>query len=129
MSHVYPLAKQSFLSAGLNLTSLNLKVALLDSSYTYSSSHQYMSSISGEIQRGTTNLASKTVTNGVFDAADYTLTAVVTGHTITQFVIFYDTGTDATSNLIAHFDGFNSVTNGGDVTVTWDSGSARIFAL
>lgn len=73
----------------------------------------------------------KTVTNGVADAADVTLTAV-SGATVESFDIYKDTGTDTTSRLIANIDtatGLPLTPNGGDVTVTWDNGANRIFKL
>jgi|ERR1044072_491110 hypothetical protein len=127
-SHVYPLAKQSFVSAGIDLTSANIKVALLTSAYTYSATHQYYSDLSGVIA-SSGNLASKTVTNGVFDAADITLTAVTSGSTIAALALYKDTGTGSTSNLICFDDGLSQATNGGDITVQWDNGSNKIFAL
>jgi hypothetical protein len=130
-SHVYPLAKQSFISGAIDLTSVNLKVALLDSSYTYSSSHQYINAtgFSGATIATSGNLASKTVTNGVFNAANITLTAVATGHTISALAVYRDSGSSATSDLICYVDGLSQATNGGDITVSWDTGSNKIFAL
>lgn len=75
--------------------------------------------------------ASKTVTDGVADAADVTVTAV-TGDPFESIVIFKDTGTESTSRLIAFIDtatGLPLTPNGGDVTVAWDNGSNRIFKL
>jgi hypothetical protein len=47
-------------------------------------------------------------------------------------VIYKDTGTAATSPLIAYIDtatGLPVTPNGGDITVTWDNGSNKIFKL
>jgi hypothetical protein len=77
------------------------------------------------------NLSSKTITAGVADAADVTLTAV-SGDTSEWIVIWRDTGTESTSTLIAYLDtatGLPVVPNGSDVGVTWDSSSNRIFRL
>lgn len=129
---LYPLYKQVILGAGLNLTSLNLKAVLVDTgTYTYSAAHQFLSDITGGARVATSgNLASKTVALGVFDAADVTFTAV-TGTSIEAIVVYNDTGTAATSNLIAYFDtgvtGLPVTPNGGDITIVW-SGSG-IFAL
>jgi hypothetical protein len=129
---LYPKYKETILGAGLNLTSLNLKVVLVDTgAYTYSSAHQFLSDIAGGARIATSgNLASKTVTNGVFDAADITITAV-SGTTIEAIVIYNDTGSAATSNLICFFDtgvtGLPLTPNGGDVTITWNA--SGIFAL
>ena len=64
-------------------------------------------------------------TNGVFDAADITFTAV-TGNTVEAIVVFLDTGTPANDLLICYIDSASSglpvTPNGGDVNVVW-SGS------
>ncbi len=48
-------------------------------------------------------------------------------------VIYQHTGVDATSELIAYIDtgvtGLPVTPNGGDITVTWDSGSDKIFKI
>ena len=135
-SAIYPKAKQSFLSQSpsIDMDTDTIKVALINvaTDYTYSSSHQYMSSVT--TYSGTTDqtLGSVSVTSGVFDAADATFTSVaISGSkTVAALVIYKDTGSAATSPVIAYIDGFTAVTpNGGNITVTWDNGSAKIFAL
>lgn len=128
---LYPKYKEALLTAGLNLTSLNVKVALVDTgTYTYSAAHQFMSSVTSGVVARSGNLASKTVTNGVFDAADITLTAV-SGTTVEALVLYRDSGSDATSELIAYLDtgvtGLVLTPNGGDVTIQWNA--SGIFAL
>lgn len=93
---------------------------------------QFLSDIGAGARVFTTaNLASKTVTGGVFDAADITVTGV-SGATVESVNVYKDTGTDTTSPLVAYFDtgtGFPFTPNGGDVTIQWDAGASRIFAL
>lgn len=75
--------------------------------------------------------ASKTVTNGVADAADVTLSAV-TGDVSESIDIYKHTGTESTARLICNIDtatGLPVTPNGGDITITWDSGTNRIFKL
>lgn len=76
--------------------------------------------------------ASKTFTGGVFDAADVVLTSV-TGDPFESIVIYNNTpGTEATKDLIAFIDtatGLPTTPNGADITVQWDSGANRIFAI
>ena len=77
-------------------------------------------------------LASKTVTSGVFDAADCTFTTPSAGTSIEALIIYKDTGNTATSNLIAYIDtgtGLPFTSNGADIDIVWDSGSNKIFAL
>jgi len=135
-SALYPLAKQSFLSQSpsIDMDTDTIKVALVNTStdYTYSSSHQYKSSVTSYSGSTDQSLSSVSVTNGVFDAADATFTSVaVSGtKTVAALVIYKDTGTASTSPLIAYIDGFTAVTpNGGNIAVTWDNGTSKIFAL
>lgn len=129
---LYPKAKEAFVSGDLDWDADTIKVVLLTSGYTYSDSHQYLSGISGDYRVATSGaLSSKTTTNGVVDAADVTIQSV-SGSQITQFVIFQDTGNESTSRLIAHFDtatGLPCTPNGGDISIIWDNGSNKIFAL
>lgn len=77
------------------------------------------------------NLASKTSTLGVANAANVTFTAV-TGDPSEALIIWKDSGTPATSYLIAYIDtatGLPVTPNGGDITVTWDTGTNKIFKL
>ena len=127
---LYPKYKEVLLQAGVNLSTSTVKVALVDTgTYTYSSAHQYLSSLSGVVGTAQT-LGSKTFTNGVFDAADATFTAV-TGASVEALVLYVDTGTASTSPLIAYIDigvtGLPVTPNGGDINVTWHA--SGIFAL
>jgi len=75
--------------------------------------------------------ASKTVTAGVADAADVTV-STVTGDEFESVDIYQHTGVEATSRLICNIDtatGLPTTPNGGDITVQWDSGANRIFKL
>jgi len=55
----------------------------------------------------------------------------VTGNTVEALVIYVDTGSAATSPLVAYIDtsvtGLPVTPNGGDITVTWNA--SGIFAL
>lgn len=76
-------------------------------------------------------MASKTVTNGVADAADVTLSAV-TGDQSESIDIYKHTGTEATSRLICNIDtatGLPVTPNGGDITIQFDNGANKIFKL
>jgi len=143
---LYPKFKEALLNqaagtSAINLSSdTNIKVALVNISgstnaYTYSSSHQYFSSVStnsAAVVATSGALGNKTVTNGVFDADDVTVTGVSGTNVIGALVIYKDTNTAASSPLIAFLDsgtGLSITPNGGSVTVSWDSGANRIFAL
>lgn len=44
---------------------------------------------------------------------------VASGSTVTQYVIYKDTGTASTSALIAHFDTTATATSGEDIVIAW----------
>jgi len=131
---VYDKARESFLKAEINITSDNIKVVLCSSGYTANAStDQFLSDISGGNRIATTaNLASKTTTAGVFDAADTVWSAVAGGSTGTQAVIYQDTGSAATSRLIANINVATNLpvtSNGSDIDMIWDNGSNKILKL
>jgi len=134
MSNVlYPLARQAFLAGDLDWDADNIKVSLVTSSYTYSASHQYRSSITSYENGTSANLGSKTVTNGVADAADTSLTAT-DATACNAIVVFQDSGSASTSCLIAYIDtpasGLPFTPSAGQtVNITWDNGANKIFAL
>ena len=74
---------------------------------------------------------SKTVTAGTADAADVTLSSV-TGDESESIDIYVHTGVEANDRLICNIDtatGLAVTPNGGDITITWDSGANKIFTL
>lgn len=130
---IYPKYKEVILGAGTNTNLLTgtVKAALVDTSvYTYSAAHQFLTSLTGVVGTAGTIGATKSVTNGVFDGADVTYTAV-TGNSVEALVIYVDTGVAGTSPLVAYIDtsvtGLPVTPNGGDITVTWNA--SGIFAL
>lgn len=130
---LYAKGKEKILSGSINFSSDTIKAALLSSAYTANlSTDEFWSGISANLLNTAQTLGSKGVTDGVFDAADVTFTAVTSGATAKAIVIYKDTGTASTSPLLAYIDtitGFPLATNGGDITITWDNGSYKIFSL
>ncbi|TXH44127.1 MAG: hypothetical protein E6Q97_33240 [Desulfurellales bacterium] len=133
-SVVYKSAKQKFLSGTLDLTSLTLKAVLIDTAdYTFSAAHDFLDDVPSGARVGTPQtLASKTVTDGVFDAADIAFPSV-TGDQCEAIIIYEDSGSEATSDLICYIDtaasGLPVTPNGGNINVAWDNGANKIFAL
>jgi hypothetical protein len=131
---LYSKAKQRLLTAAFDFSAVTIKAILVSSSYSpnLTTDEYYNPAISSYILNSAQTLGSKSVTNGVFDAADVTFTAVTAGSTAKAVVLYYDTGTPTTSPLIAYIDtitGFPLATNGGDITIQWDNGSYKIFSL
>lgn len=115
------------LTTGINLSSVNLKICAMSSSYVYSAAHNFLDDVSNIITTSG-NLASKTTTDGYLDFADISVGSPAGGSTITQFWLYRDTGTAATSDLIYYWNedaaaGAISIsTNGEAVTVVVPTG-------
>lgn len=127
-SALYPSFKALLLTAGLNLSSADIRAIIVDSAdYTYSAAHDFLDDVPAPARVAVSSaLTSKTTTGGVFDAADVTFTAV-TGDSVEAVVLYRHTGTDATSDLIAYLDGVSVTPNSGSITAQWDP--TGIFAL
>lgn len=129
---LYPKWKEAIIQASSNSSLTGtLKVVLVDTgTYTYSASHEFLTSLTGTGGTAQT-IGSKTYTNGVLDGADVTFTAVAGTVTYEALVLYLDTGVAGTSRLVAFFDtgvtGLPVTSNGGDISVTWNA--SGIFAL
>ena len=129
---LYPKWKEAIIQASANSSlSGTLKVALVDTgTYTYSASHEFLTSLSG-VGGTAQTIGTKTYTNGVLDGADVTFSAVAGTVTYEALVLYLDTGTAGTSRLVAYIDtgvtGLPVTSNGGDISVSWNA--SGIFAL
>lgn len=133
---IYPKYKEALLNntSGSAITgsgTTGLYCALVDTgTYTYSSAHQFYSSLSGIV--GTDQeILTPTLTNGVVDGGDVTFTAV-TGASVEALVIYRkNAGANTTWQLVAYIDtgqtGLPVTPNGGNIVITWNA--SGIFAL
>ena len=134
---IYPLFKQELMKAQANNEldsaegATGVFCALVDTgTYTYSSAHQFYSSLSGIV--GTDQeILTKTQVDGTFDGTDLTYTAV-SGATVEALVLYRkNAGASTTWPLIAYIDtgvtGLPVTPNGGNITITWNA--SGIFAL
>lgn len=135
-NNLYSSIRNDFLTGAFDWASATgLTVAFIDTTkYTANiSSDQYYSTISsipGAVI-ATAAMSSPTASAGVADAADVTFSSV-TGATIGAVVIYNNTGTPSTSQLIAWLDtmaGLPITPNGSDILVQWSNGSNKIFQL
>ena len=118
----------------LTAVGTTVKVRLVrTSAYTFSQSHQFLSSLPAAIVTDVT-LGSKTANGagsdpGCFAAGNATFTAVPSGAAIDACVFFKDTGVAGTSNLLWYLDGFSVTPNGGDITLQWAAANPFIAKL
>lgn len=134
---IYPKFKEALITAAAD-SSLNgtgttgVYAALVDTgTYVYSAAHEFYSSLTGIVGTDQEIGATKTYTNGVFDGADLTYTAV-TGASVEALVLYRkNAGANTTWRLVAYIDtgvtGLPVTPNGGNITVAWNA--SGIFAL
>jgi hypothetical protein len=138
---LFDTAKQGLISGAIDMDTAVFKVALVRG-YTFTASHTNVSDVTGAggtLAATSSALSSVTVTNGVFDAADITFTAVAANASNHSLLLFQSSavtgGGDVAASsqrLVAWIDtGTNLpvVPNGGDVVVAWSNGASKIFAL
>ena len=131
---IYDKYKERAMGVGLDLTALDVKVVLVDlADYTFSQAHEFLSDVPAAARVATSaNLSGKSVTNGVFDAADTVFTAV-SGDQSEALILYQDTAVAGTSRLITFLD--TGIVNipitpaGVDIPVQWDNGANKIFKL
>ena len=130
---LYDKGREGFLDGSIDWDTGDQRAMLVLSSYAFSAAHQFVADL-GAVDNGrSAALGSKTVTSGVADAADTTLTATAAS-ACNALVIFQHTGSDATARLIAYID---TPTSGLPFTpsvsqvvnIAWDNGANRIFKL
>lgn len=131
---LYDPGREGFLDGSIIWSTGNIKVTLVRG-YTFSAAHKFLSDVTGAggtLVATSANLSSKTVTNGIADAADFTYTAVGAGAACNDLVCYQDSGVAGTSRLIFRIDtatGLPVTPNGGDISVAWDNGANKIFKL
>lgn len=131
---LYDKGREGFLDGSIDYDTDNIKIMLIDEAddtIDLALDEDLADRAAGSRVATSGNLASKTVTAGVADAADVTFSSV-TGDESESIDMYQDTGVEATSRLILNIDtatGLPVTPNGGDITVTWDSGANKIFKL
>ena len=130
---LYDSGREGFLDGTINWSSGDIRCMLVLSTYTFSAANKFISDL-GAVDNGrSATFASKTVTAGVADAADTTITATAAS-ACKAIVFFQHTGSDATARLIAYDD---TVASGLPMTpsvsqvlnIVFDNGSNKIFKL
>lgn len=126
---LYTAAKEAFLAGDLAMDTDDIRCRLVKDTYTFAAGDTNMSTITKIT--GTTDqaLASRTITDGTFDAADPTFVGVPGGETIMGAVVFKFVTNDADSVPIDFIELTDTPTNGSDITINMDSGANKVFKL
>ena len=131
---IYTKAKQAFIGGEIDLLNDVIKVILVDTAdYSINlATHEFLSDVpAGARVAVSPALSGKTITNGIFDAADTTF-SLVAGDPCEAVIIFQDTGDEATSRLIDYQSsalGLPITPNGADIDLDFDNGASKIFSL
>ena len=131
---LYDLGRENFLNGNIDWANDDIRVILVDTAlYTVNlaTDNDLADVPAGARVAVSSAFTAKTTTAGVADAGDVTFSAV-TGAQSEALVIYQHTGVEGTSLLIAYIDtatGLPVTPNGGDITITWDSGANKIFKL
>lgn len=139
-NQLYPLYKQVALGGGtrIDLSADTIRLALVLTAYTFSAAHQFFSDLGVNVIGGQAGIsgnqafASKSVTNGVFNATSPVVFTSISGTQVSYLVGFKDTTVAGTSPLIFYIDtatGLPITPNGGNISIALDSGANKIFAL
>lgn len=133
MSRLYDLAREEFLGGTLSWSSDDVRACLVRSAYTFDAAHTSLADLGANDNGRSAALASKTITAGIADAADTSLTATA-ANACNALVLFQHSGVDATARLVAYIDtvasGFPLTPGAGQViAIEWANSANRIFKL
>jgi hypothetical protein len=121
---VYNRGKFLVATAGVNLSTADLRVLLVKSTYTFDPDHNFVADVvAGALEISAAGyarqaLTSKTVVEddandfAYLDADDPNFGSIAAGQTVGGMVLFIHTGSDATAQLIAYYDLVDTLTNG-----------------
>lgn len=136
MNQLSNAAREAFLGGDLAWDSDEFRVVLLDATYVFNAAHDNLDDVLAGARVAVSGaLVSKTIANGIADAADVTYVALPIGDTITQVWVYRHTGVESTSKLVAYYDtrgdgaAISVATNGGDVVVEWSNLTNRMFKI
>ena len=126
----------SLSGSGPNLNGGTIKVVLVNIAsghYTVNlATDQFLSAISsGDRVATTADLTGTSITSGIFGAANTSFSSV-TGATCGAMVIYNDTGTPSSSQLIMYIDdyaGLPITPDGSNINVSWPTGTDLIFQI
>jgi len=130
---LYDTGRNAFLNGDIDYTSDTIKMALVSNSYTPDlANHDFYDDISSNVVGTPQTLANKTASAGVANCDDVNFGLVASGSAINYILLYKDTGTAGTSQLIALYDtavGLPFVTSGAEITIKIDTGANKLFKL
>lgn len=130
--------REGFLKGEISWNVATIKMDL-GRGYTFDATDKFVSDLTSHTAVSTVTLGTKTVTNGVADAADASFVAVGAGAACTYLIIYQSSavagGADVATSaqrVIAYIDnaaGLPVTPTGADIAFAFDSGTNKIFKL
>lgn len=127
--------RQAFLEGAIAILTVNVKLVFVDHGVDtpVPATDDFLDDIGAGARIATSgNFATKTSTNGVFDADDVVVSSV-SGAQFESLVLYNDTpAAESGKHLIAYIDtatGLPFTPTGNNITVAWDNGANKIFKL
>lgn len=132
MSALFNPGREGFLDGSIDWDTDDIRAMLVLSTYTFDATDKFISDL-GAVDNGrSAALGTKTVTDGVANAAGTSLTATAAA-ACNAVIVFKHTGSDATARLIAYINTATGLpftpSAGQTVNITWDTGANKIFKL
>lgn len=132
---LYNIYKQDLLdrATGVDFDTDTIRAIFVTTGYTFTATHQDFADLTTQQGDGGTGrangeaLASKTVTDGVADADNpvFTSVSITNGN---AFILYKDSGVDATSILIGYFDSIGTFSaSAQQVTISFDAAGIFFF--
>ncbi len=124
--------REGFLDGSIDWDTGDIRAMLVKSTYTYDGTDKFLSDL-GSVDNGrSAALSSKTVTDGIADAADTTITAT-SAVACNAIILFQHTGSDATARVICYIDTATGLpvtpAASGVLNIAWDNTTNKIFKL
>jgi len=130
MSALFDPGREGFLDGSIDWDTDDIRVMLSKSAYSYSAAHKFVSDVVAASDNGrSAALGTKTVTNGIANAAGTSLVAT-SAVACNALIVYKYNAADGSARLICYSDITPFTPSAGQtVNITWDSGANKIFKL
>lgn len=102
-NEVYPKAKEAMLSGDVDLLSSTVRLQMYADDAEYDATDQFLDDVVGTKLGAAVAINSKDVSNGQFTGSNGVFSPP-DGQTVSSIVVYIDSGSDATSRLLAWLD-------------------------
>lgn len=132
---LYKSGESAFARGDIDWVNDTIVAVLVDTTeYTVDiNNHDYLDDVPAAARRASAELTGKTVASGgVCDADDVTFASVAAGDACQAVLLYRNSGSEASSQLIAWFDtmtGLPVTPVGDDIVAQWSNGDNKVFRL